>query len=212
MTDLVAAPERSYRRKFRRPPTTLIVGASIVAVIVLLAIFAPLVTSYNPTTINLLAPLQGPSAAHWLGTDQLGRDIWTRLVYGARTDLSVAFIAVLAPFSVGTVLGAFAGYLGGWLDNLIMRIADVVVAWESEAMTASGQDLQGMLASVADILQVLRDGNERASDIATSLAEVREAMRTRYQIAIAAPPLSGMRRVVRALPAGAAVLWLDETV
>ncbi|MGA2295632.1 MAG: ABC transporter permease, partial [Acidimicrobiales bacterium] len=128
MTDLLE-PTRSYRRKFRRPPTTLIVGASLVGIIVLLAIFAPLVTFYNPTTINLLAPLQGPSAAHWLGTDQLGRDIWTRLVFGARTDLSVAFIAVLAPFSVGTVLGAFAGYLGGWLDNLIMRIADVVVAF-----------------------------------------------------------------------------------
>jgi peptide/nickel transport system permease protein len=129
MTDLVAAPAPKLRRKLRRPPTTLIVGGSIIGFIVLLAIFAPLVTSYNPTTINLLTPLQSPSAAHWLGTDQLGRDIWTRLVYGARTDLSVAFIAVLTPFAVGTVLGAIAGYLGGWLDNLIMRIADVVVAF-----------------------------------------------------------------------------------
>ncbi len=129
MTDLVAAPELKLRRTFRRPPTTLIVGGSIVGVIVLLAIFAPLVTSYDPTTINLLAPLQGPSTAHWLGTDQLGRDIWTRLVYGARTDLTVAFIAVLAPFAIGTVAGAFAGYLGGWLDNVIMRLADVVVAF-----------------------------------------------------------------------------------
>jgi peptide/nickel transport system permease protein len=120
---------RARHRKFRRPPVTLIAGGTIVGVIVLLAIFAPLVTSYNPTTINLLANLQGPSAAHWLGTDQLGRDIWTRLVYGARTDLSVAFIAVLAPFVIGTILGAFAGYLGGWLDALIMRIADVVVAF-----------------------------------------------------------------------------------
>lgn len=120
---------RARRRKFRRPPVTLIAGGTIVGIIVLLAIFAPLVTSYNPTTINLLANLQGPSAAHWLGTDQLGRDIWTRLVYGARTDLSVAFIAVLAPFVIGTILGAFAGYLGGWLDALIMRVADVVVAF-----------------------------------------------------------------------------------
>ncbi|MGA2969718.1 MAG: ABC transporter permease [Acidimicrobiales bacterium] len=129
MTDLVLGPTPNLRRKFRRPPTTLIVGGSIIGFIVLLAIFAPLVTSYNPTTINLLTPLQSPSAAHWLGTDQLGRDIWTRLVYGARTDLTVAFIAVLTPFAVGTVLGAIAGYLGGWLDNLIMRIADVVVAF-----------------------------------------------------------------------------------
>jgi len=129
MTATTDIPVRARHRKFRRPPITLIAGGTIVGIIVLLAIFAPLVTSYNPTTINLLANLQGPSAAHWLGTDQLGRDIWTRLVYGARTDLSVAFIAVLAPFVIGTILGAFAGYLGGWLDALIMRIADVVVAF-----------------------------------------------------------------------------------
>ncbi len=129
MTVTTGLPVRARRRKFRRPPATLIAGGTIVGTIALLAIFAPLVTSYNPTTINLLANLQGPSAAHWLGTDQLGRDIWTRLVYGARTDLSVAFIAVLAPFVIGTILGAFAGYLGGWLDALIMRVADVVVAF-----------------------------------------------------------------------------------
>lgn len=129
MTDLALTPNATRKRHFRRPPTTLIIGGSIIGAIILLAIFAPLVTSYNPTTINLLQTLQGPSAAHWLGTDQLGRDIWTRLVYGARTDLSVAFIAVLAPFAIGTVLGAFAGYLGGWLDSVIMRLADVVVAF-----------------------------------------------------------------------------------
>jgi peptide/nickel transport system permease protein len=127
--DFDLTPSVVRKRQLRRPPTTLIVGGSIIGVIIVLAIFAPLVTSYNPTTINLLQTLQGPSAAHWLGTDQLGRDIWTRLVYGARTDLSVAFIAVLAPFAIGTVLGAFAGYLGGWLDNVIMRVADVVVAF-----------------------------------------------------------------------------------
>ena len=129
MTDTAITSTVRRRRKFRRPPATLIAGGSIVGVIVLLAILAPYVTSYNPTTIDLLSLLKGPSAAHWLGTDQLGRDIWTRLVYGARTDLTVAFIAVLAPFAIGTVLGAFAGYLGGWLDAVIMRLADVVVAF-----------------------------------------------------------------------------------
>jgi peptide/nickel transport system permease protein len=117
------------RRTFRRPPGTLLVGGGILGVIILLALFASVDTFYSPTTINLPALLQGPSAAHWLGTDQLGRDIWTRLVYGARIDLTVAFIAVLAPFVIGTILGAFAGYLGGWLDNVIMRLADIVVAF-----------------------------------------------------------------------------------
>ena len=129
MSTLTAQGQPRQRRRFRRPPANLIAGGTIVGVIILLAVFAPLVTSYSPTQINLLAILQGPSKAHWLGTDQLGRDIWTRLVYGARTDLSVAFIAVLAPFAIGTVLGAFAGYVGGWLDGLVMRLADVVVAF-----------------------------------------------------------------------------------
>lgn len=129
MTTIAATSTPRVRRRFRRPPTNLIVGGAIVGVVVLLAVLAPLVSSYSPTQIDLLSLLQGPSKAHWLGTDQLGRDIWTRLVYGARTDLSVAFIAVLAPFAIGTILGAFAGYLGGWLDGLVMRLADVVVAF-----------------------------------------------------------------------------------
>ena len=129
MTDLAINGLTKSRRRWRRPPNSLIVGASILVIIVGLAVMAPLVTFYNPTSLNLTNILQGPSGMHWLGTDQLGRDVWTRLVYGARTDLSVAFIAVLSPFAIGTILGAFAGYLGGWLDSLIMRVADVVVAF-----------------------------------------------------------------------------------
>jgi peptide/nickel transport system permease protein len=129
MTDVVLSPQLKERRRWRRPPVTLIVGASILFIIVGLAIFAPFDTSYNPTALDLTHILSGPSSAHWLGTDQLGRDVWSRLVYGARTDLSVAFLAVLTPFVIGTILGAIAGYRGGWLDSIIMRIADVVVAF-----------------------------------------------------------------------------------
>lgn len=129
MTDVATTPVLKQRRRWRRPPVTLTVGGSILFVIVGLAVFAPYDTFYNPTALNLTHLLQGPSAAHWLGTDQLGRDVWSRLVYGARIDLSVAFLAVLTPFIVGTLLGAIAGYRGGWLDSIIMRIADVVVAF-----------------------------------------------------------------------------------
>ncbi len=129
MTDLAVQVQLKERRRWRRPPVTLIVGVGILAVIVGLAVFAPFDTSYNPTSLDLGHILSGPSSVHWLGTDQLGRDIWSRLVYGARTDLTVAFLAVLTPFIVGTILGAFAGYRGGWLDSIIMRIADVVVAF-----------------------------------------------------------------------------------
>jgi len=98
-------------------------------VIVGLALAAPLVTSYDPTTQDLRHVLLGPSSSHPLGTDQLGRDVWTRLVYGARTDLRVAFLAVLLPFVIGTFLGSLAGYYGRLPETIVMRLADVVVAF-----------------------------------------------------------------------------------
>lgn len=113
----------------RRLPPSLLAGLSILLIIVAAAILAPLITSYNPNQQDLTDILANPSAQHWLGTDELGRDVWSRLIYGARTDLAVAFIAVLSPFVIGTILGALAGYLGGWLDTVIMRVADVVVAF-----------------------------------------------------------------------------------
>jgi peptide/nickel transport system permease protein len=112
---------------YRQP--ALMAGLIITAIIVLAAIAAPLITFYNPIGQNLTDALQGPSAAHWLGTDQFGRDTWTRLIYGARVDLRVAFIAVLFPFVLGTVLGSIAGYFGGWADLVIMRLVDTVVAF-----------------------------------------------------------------------------------
>jgi peptide/nickel transport system permease protein len=104
-------------------------GIVILGVIVGMAIAAPLLTSYSPITQNLNATLLGPSAHHLLGTDQLGRDTWTRLLYGLRLDLRIAFIAVLFPFVLGTVLGCLAGYFGGWVDVIIMRLVDIVVAF-----------------------------------------------------------------------------------
>ena len=101
----------------------------ILAVVVGLALAAPLITSYNPIAQNLNESLLGPSARHWLGTDQLGRDTFTRLLYGLRLDLRIAFIAVLFPFVLGIVLGSLAGYFGGWADTVIMRLVDIVVAF-----------------------------------------------------------------------------------
>jgi peptide/nickel transport system permease protein len=120
-----AAPRKAHW--FRQP--TLMSGLVLLAIIVGMVIAAPLLTSYNPNVQNLTASLQGPGAHHLLGTDQLGRDTWTRLLYGGRVDLQVAFIAVLFPFVLGTVLGSVAGYFGGWVDLVIMRVVDIVVAF-----------------------------------------------------------------------------------
>jgi peptide/nickel transport system permease protein len=107
----------------------LVAGLIITGLIVIAAVAAPLITFYNPINQNLVDTLQGPSGLHWLGTDQLGRDTYTRLIYGARVDLRVGFIAVLFPFVLGTVLGSVAGYFGGWVDLVVGRLIDVVVAF-----------------------------------------------------------------------------------
>ncbi len=108
---------------------SLVLGLVIVGIMLLLAILAPVLTPYDPIQQDLQHTLQPPSSAHWLGTDKLGRDVLARLLYGARVDLRIGFLAVLIPFVVGSVLGAIAGYFGGWLDNVIMRVVDVFYAF-----------------------------------------------------------------------------------
>lgn len=107
----------------------LYIGLGILAVIVFGAVFAPFLTRFNPIATNVNATLQNPNATHILGTDNLGRDTWSRLLYGARTDLSIATIAVLVPFVMGVIIGTIAGYVGRWLDAVMMRIAEIVAAF-----------------------------------------------------------------------------------
>lgn len=127
--ELVGVAPVSRAAVRRRVPASLVAGVIILGVIILGAILAPVITFYSPYQQDLSHVLAGPSAQHWLGTDQLGRDVWTRLVYGARTDLTVAFLAVITPFVLGSVLGVLAGYFGRWTDGTVMRAADVVVAF-----------------------------------------------------------------------------------
>ncbi len=125
---VVPVDVRKGRARWWHNPA-LVGGLVITGLIVLATILAPLLTSYGPTTQDLVSILQGPSAKHLLGTDQLGRDVWSRLLYGARVDLRVGFIAVLFPFVLGTVLGSIAGYFGGIYDTIVMRLVDIVVAF-----------------------------------------------------------------------------------
>jgi peptide/nickel transport system permease protein len=121
--------ERAPRMRWYRIPV-LVAGLSIVLLLLLAAICAPLLTSYSPTAQDLthtLLPVGSPG--HLLGTDQLGRDILSRLLYGARIDYKIGFIAVLFMFTLGTAIGCISGYFGGRTDTVIMRIVDVVVAF-----------------------------------------------------------------------------------
>lgn len=136
MTAAVLRATRAMRRPVRSRALkpwyrngTLVAGIVIVGLLVLMAVFAPLLTPYDPIKQNLGEALQSPSAAHWLGTDKYGRDVLARLMYGARIDLRVGFLAVLIPFVIGAVLGSLAGYFGGWFDAIVMRLVDIFFAF-----------------------------------------------------------------------------------
>lgn len=107
-----------------------LVGLGILVILVLLALFADVIADYDTVVIkqNLANRLKGPSAEHWLGTDEFGRDIFARLVHGARVSLKVGIIAVGISIILGGILGALAGFYGGKIDNIIMRVMDVFLA------------------------------------------------------------------------------------
>ena len=104
--------------------------ALLALLIILGAVFAPVITGgISPTDAVLRDALQAPSAKHICGTDKLGRDVFARVIYGARTSLTATFAVVAIIFALGSVLGVLAGYFGGWVDTIIMRIADMMVSF-----------------------------------------------------------------------------------
>ena len=118
-------------RRLRRNPGA-ILGAILVSFFICAAIFAPLLAHGGPKDQNLIliagGCCPGPSHAHWLGVDQLGRDVYTRILYGARFSLLIGVVSVSIGLSVGLILGSIAGYVGGFVDSLIMRCMDVMLA------------------------------------------------------------------------------------
>jgi peptide/nickel transport system permease protein len=103
-----------------------VAGALVVFVMFALSILAPYITPYNPNTLDAYHVLLPPSRAHWFGTDEVGRDVFSRMVYGARISLQVGFIAVGIATLIGTVVGLVAGYYSGWVDSLLMRFVDIM--------------------------------------------------------------------------------------
>jgi peptide/nickel transport system permease protein len=103
-------------------------GAAIIGSILLLAFLAPIVAPFDPDAIDVKSILVAPSAAHWMGTDGLGRDVFSRMLFGARISLLVGFVAVGIATAIGIVLGAIAGFYRGWVDVVIMRLVDVMLS------------------------------------------------------------------------------------
>ena len=122
-----AAPSRFWRRAVKS--RSLVAGTVIVGLIALASILAPLISPYPPNQQDLYHILGGLSSRHLLGTDELGRDELSRLMYAGRTDLKVGFLAIVFPFCFGTFIGTVAGYYGGVVDYVVMRIVEVVIAF-----------------------------------------------------------------------------------
>jgi peptide/nickel transport system permease protein len=106
-------------------------GLIFIGVLLIVAIFAPIMATHDPNAIDFLATSQAPSRSHWLGTDEIGRDVFSRIVYGARVSLSVGLISVTIYVAIGTLLGALSGYFGGWIDSTIQRLTDAVMCFPS---------------------------------------------------------------------------------
>ncbi len=106
-------------------------GMVIVTILFMVALLAPVLAPYDPQVIDTYHILEAPSRMHWLGTDSLGRDCLSRLIYGSRISLLVGFVAVGIATAVGTVLGALAGFYGRWTDTLIMRFVDIMLCFPS---------------------------------------------------------------------------------
>jgi len=104
-------------------------GALIVLALFALSFLAPYITPYSPDDLDAYRVLLPPSADHWMGTDELGRDVLTRIIYGARISLKVGFVAVGIAAFLGTIAGLLAGYFGGWLDQLLMRLVDIMLCF-----------------------------------------------------------------------------------
>ena len=127
-------PEAGVFKSMRimlRTNWTALLGLVLIVLIAALALAAPLVTRCDPEAIDLAHMRQPPSAEHWFGTDDLGRDVFSRVVYGGRTSLMIGFVPSLISLILGTTLGLLAGYAGRHMDGLIMRLADIVLAFPS---------------------------------------------------------------------------------
>ena len=142
---------RAWRRFRHHPPA--LIGLGIILTFVVLAIAAPVISPYDPNAQDIAAAIDGPSSSHWLGTDQLGRDIATRLMYGARISLLIGVLAVGIGLLFGVPLGMIAGYYGGWADLAISRFADMMFAFTSILLALTlvavlGVSLQNVIIAV----------------------------------------------------------------
>lgn len=148
---------REHHRQFYREllrQKSAVIGASILIFFIIIAIFAPIVATHDPRNADVTARLKGWSQEHYFGTDKVGRDIFSRIVYGSRISIKVGLVAMTFSISIGALFGVIAGYYGGWIDNIIMRIMDMMLAMPSILLamvivTILGQSLTNAIIAVS---------------------------------------------------------------
>jgi peptide/nickel transport system permease protein len=125
--ETVESPMRRALRRLRRRKAA-VAGLVVIAIFVILAVFAPLIAPYDPAAQSWTSVRKAPSWVYWLGTDDVGRDVLSRVIYGARASLLAGVISVAIALTVGVPLGLLAGYVGGWIDAILSRITDAMLA------------------------------------------------------------------------------------
>ena len=152
-TDEIRSPWRDFFQSFIRHPMA-VISSIFILLLVLVAVLAPWIAPYDPQIPDWMALGAGPSAAHWFGTDDLGRDALSRIIFGARISLYVGLVSVTLGMILGVFLGLLAGYYGKWLDMLIMRGSDVLFAFPGVMLAIAvvailGPGLNNVIIAVA---------------------------------------------------------------
>ncbi len=153
LSTAMPATRRRVRGRIRALPTSVKIGMVVVGILVLAALLAPLIAPYGPNQLDFNAILAPPSPAHWFGTDDTGRDVFSRTLYGLRLDIVVVALVTYVPLPIGVLAGAVAGYFGGAVDAVISRVGDVMIAFPSIVLVIAivaivGPGLTGFLIGV----------------------------------------------------------------
>lgn len=148
-----ARPRRSIRGRIKRWPTSVKVGVGIVTVFALAALFAPLIAPYGSNELDPLSLLSSPSSQHLFGTDDTGRDVFSRTLYALRLDIGLVLLVTYVPLPFAVLAGALAGYFGGWVDMIVSRLADIMISFPFIVLAIAfvaivGPGVEGFLIAV----------------------------------------------------------------
>ena len=154
-------------RRFLRSPSA-VAGAAVVIGFVVVAVLAPLIAPYDPIKTNWLAVRKPPSDLFWFGTDDLGRDVLSRLIHGARASLTAGVISVTIAFLIGVPVGLLAGYVGGWVDSAVMRVIDAMGDGTGAIMLDGKMEDDASVKQCKVVVQLARELAARDPELAQS--------------------------------------------